>query len=108
MSTERRQPDGQIWRELHERLSDLVAPLVAGGWTIVDQFDDPSEDDCVVCDLRRGDESLSIDHYPDGWTHVWDQIEAHDPDEEPEVTLALGPGTDRDMAEADFRDAGWL
>ena len=108
MPTERRQPDGHTWAELHARLTQIVEPLVDAGWAIVDQFDDPSEDDCVVCELRRGDASVSIDHYPDGWTHVSDQIEAHDPDIEPEALIATPPGSDRSDYEAEFRSSGLL
>ena len=32
---------------------------------------DEAEEDCVVCCLQRGENRLSVDHYPDGWTHFW-------------------------------------
>ena len=63
--------DGLSWDDLFERMRRVLQPLVDAGWEASGEETDESEDECVVCCLQRGEDRLSVDHYPDGWTHIW-------------------------------------
>lgn len=63
--------DGLSWADLFERMRRVLQPLVDAGWEVSGEETDETEDECVVCCLQRGEDRLSVDHYPDGWTHIW-------------------------------------
>ena len=90
--------DGLSWDDLIVRMRRVLQPLIDAGWEASGEETDESEDECVVCCLQRGEDRLSVDHYPDGWTHIWITDEEGLSGEDAEA-VAVFPDDD---------DAGWV
>ena len=96
--------DGLSWNDLFERMRRVLKPLVDAGWVASQEDIDEAEEDCVVCFLERDGDRLSVDHYPDGWTHIWitDDEGFSVEDAEP---ISVFPGHD---AESIGIELGWI
>jgi hypothetical protein len=99
--------DGMSWDALLERMRGVLKPLVDAGWEVVREETEESEDDCVVCLLRRAPGYLSVDHYPDGWTMLWETDEKFWSDEMA-PTVRLGPDDPVRVVRSTFEERGWI
>jgi hypothetical protein len=99
--------DEMSWDALLEQMRGVLKPLVDAGWEVVREETEQSEDDCVVCLLRRAPGQLSVDHYPDGWTLLWETDEEFSSDEV-EPTVQLGPDDPVRVVHSIFEERGWI
>jgi hypothetical protein len=99
--------DGMSWDALLERMRGVLKPLVDAGWEVVQGETDESEEDCVVCLLRRSADHLSVDHYLDGWSLLWETDSDFLSSEEGSA-LQLGPDNSVVALRSTFEERGWI
>jgi hypothetical protein len=99
--------DGMSWDALLEEMRGILKPLVDAGWEVIREETEQSEDDCVVCFLRRATDHLSVDHYPDGWTNLW-ETDSDFWSDELTPTFGLGPDDPVAVVRTAFGQRGWI
>ena len=97
-------------RELFELLDELIAPLLASGWQLIDKYTDRSDGrgECAVCELERDNCGVEVEVDAHRALVGWTINPEHSADAEPAPPAFELVDPDVSQATVAYAAQGWL